>query len=265
MFSVEFLNVLRAYELAFIERYLARGAKILEIGGGTGVQARELSSRGYDVVSIDLPASGYAHDRVFPIIEYDGRKLPFDDASFDIVLSSNVLEHVPDLGALYQEFERVLKPGGYGVHVMPTGTWRGWTIVANYVEMLQRIFPLAPGLLPRRLHWREGRRMLQVLANAAKLVVVYGIPPRHGEFGNAFTEIRTFSRRWWLRHLDRHGYAIEAAEPMGLFYTGHMVLGMRLGMERRTRLAQWLGSSCVLYMVKFNKIQRTEINQEAAK
>ena len=45
-------------------------------------------------------------------VTYDGRRLPFPDADFDTVLSSQVLEHTPHPGALIQEMGRVLRPGG---------------------------------------------------------------------------------------------------------------------------------------------------------
>ncbi|XXX74428.1 class I SAM-dependent methyltransferase [Sorangium sp. So ce134] len=43
---------------------------------------------------------------------YDGERLPFPDASFDTVLSVQVLEHTPRPGALVAEMARVLRPGG---------------------------------------------------------------------------------------------------------------------------------------------------------
>ena len=43
---------------------------------------------------------------------YDGRRLPFDDRSFDVVCSNAVLEHVDDLPAFAAETARVLRPGG---------------------------------------------------------------------------------------------------------------------------------------------------------
>jgi len=43
---------------------------------------------------------------------YDGTRLPFDDASFDTVLSVQVLEHTPSPQALLNEMARVLRPGG---------------------------------------------------------------------------------------------------------------------------------------------------------
>jgi SAM-dependent methyltransferase len=43
---------------------------------------------------------------------YDGKRLPFDDASFDTVLSVQVLEHTPTPWLLVREMARVLVPGG---------------------------------------------------------------------------------------------------------------------------------------------------------
>ncbi len=45
-------------------------------------------------------------------VTYDGKRLPFDDASFDTVLSSQVLEHTPAPADLVREMARVLRPGG---------------------------------------------------------------------------------------------------------------------------------------------------------
>ena len=50
---------------------LRPGSRLLEFGAGTGTQARALAERGMDVVAIDLAVSGYAQDRVFPVIDYD--------------------------------------------------------------------------------------------------------------------------------------------------------------------------------------------------
>jgi len=43
---------------------------------------------------------------------YDGTRFPFEDASFDCVLCSQVLEHVSEPGAFLEEIARVLKPDG---------------------------------------------------------------------------------------------------------------------------------------------------------
>jgi SAM-dependent methyltransferase len=50
---------------------------------------------------------------------YDGKHFPFDDNSFDSVLSTQVLEHVPNPMEILNEIARVLKPGGYVMVSVP--------------------------------------------------------------------------------------------------------------------------------------------------
>src|SRR5690349_17541960 len=122
---------MRSGEIAKVIPLFKPGARILEIGAGTGQQAAEIARRGFAVQAIEVGSSNYSGVRVFPITDYDGTHIPFPDASFDIVFSSNVLEHVPHLSALNQDIARVLKPEGYCVHVMPTPSWRLWTTLTS--------------------------------------------------------------------------------------------------------------------------------------
>jgi len=102
----------RRYEIDVLARHFPPGARILEIGAGTGEQARALCRRGFVVTAVDVPTSEYGRARVFEVLDYDGKRLPFPGASFDVVFSSNVLEHLEDLPAMLAEMRRVLRPGG---------------------------------------------------------------------------------------------------------------------------------------------------------
>ena len=88
---MEQLNRLRAAELDRIAPLFPRGARILEVGAGTGMQTLLLRQRGFDVTPIDVDSSDYAAHQVVPVQSYDGRTFPVGDASFDVVFSSNVL------------------------------------------------------------------------------------------------------------------------------------------------------------------------------
>ena len=109
---------------------------LLEIGAGTGWQARALSEAGYKVEAIDLPPesgiSGHVRNRHWPIRDYDGVHIPFPDDSFDIIYSSNVLEHVTELDALTEEMKRVLRPGGIALHLLPNPQWRLLSLATYY-------------------------------------------------------------------------------------------------------------------------------------
>lgn len=92
---------------------------ILDIGVGTGRLLEmfpELDKWGVDI-SIDylrlLPAKN-----IKPFLARS-EDLPFADASFDLVVSTDVLEHVIDLHATLMEMHRVLKPGGHLVARVP--------------------------------------------------------------------------------------------------------------------------------------------------
>lgn len=250
MFSIEFLHVIRRHELERFARHIPPGAHVLELGAGTGYQARELVRRGRKVTAIDLPESTYRADRVFDVVEYDGETFPVGDGEVDIVLSSNVLEHIPDLARMHLEVRRVLRPGGFCLHAMPTATWRLWTSLTGYVDMGQRAATVLPGMLPRGIGRGELYRLLSVARQLRSILASHVVPPRHGEFGNAFTELWTFSRKHWIAHFRSHGYEVIHVEPMGLFYTGYMILGARWPVAGREAAARWLGSSCMLYKVR---------------
>jgi ubiquinone/menaquinone biosynthesis C-methylase UbiE len=138
VFSIEQLNTLRSAEIEkIVTHFRPVGARVLEVGAGTGQQALELQRRGFDVEAIEIPSSNYAQDRLFSITDFNGRHIPFPDASFDIVFSSNVLEHVPDLVQMHSEIRRVLRPSGYAVHVLPTHVWRFWTTLSAFPTSVQ--------------------------------------------------------------------------------------------------------------------------------
>jgi SAM-dependent methyltransferase len=250
VFSIDFLRVIREFEYGSILKRLAPGAHVLEIGGGTGYQAKRLAQDGFSVVSIDIPDSNYADQLEFPVQPYDGRNVPFADACFDVVFSSNVLEHVRDLPRLHSEIRRVLRPGGYCVHLMPTGAWRFWSNVSNYVDLGLRLLALAPRLLPAGLSWRAFADTVNVLFRMVRTAWHLAVVKRHGESGNAMSEIVTFGKRHWLGHFRRQGFTVEEAVPTGLFYTGYMVFGDRLSLPARQKLSRYLGSACVIYKVR---------------
>ena len=234
MFTVEYLNTLRAAELEKIVRHLHVGARVLEIGAGTGQQALELQRRGFDVAAIEIPDSDYTRDRIFPITDYDGRQIPFGDRSFDVVFSSNVMEHVPDLTQIHAEIRRVLKPDGYCVHVLPTTAWRFWTTLSGFPVGAQRALAASSA---------GAARMLRCLAAPF-------FQQRHGVRGNLVTELWFFRPGWWRASFLHHGFVLVHDEPVGLFYTGHLLFGPRLTLEQRERWAKALGSACHLFKLR---------------
>lgn len=63
--------------------------------------------------------TGLNYEGVKPDVLWDGVKMPFENESFDVVISTEVLEHVPDPDAYLTEVKRVLKPGGLFFFTVP--------------------------------------------------------------------------------------------------------------------------------------------------
>ena len=100
---------------AFAER-LAPGARLLEIGAGTGQDSAHFQQQGFAVVAADLSAAMVERCRAKGIEAHvmDFLHLDFPAGSFDAVFAMNCLLHVPnrDLPAVLAAARTVLKPGG---------------------------------------------------------------------------------------------------------------------------------------------------------
>jgi SAM-dependent methyltransferase len=108
---------------------VSRVSPVLDIGTGTGSNLRMLQELGFaDVTGVDNSedARRFCHEKGLGSVERgDACSLPFPVASFNLVLATDIIEHVEDdVGAL-KEISRVLKPGGKAIITVPaiTALW----------------------------------------------------------------------------------------------------------------------------------------------
>jgi arsenite methyltransferase len=103
---------------------LEPGARVLDLGSGAGtdslVAAQMVGEHGR-VIGIDMTPEMLAKARGaaaemratnVEFVEADAERLPFDDQSFDVVISNGVIDLIPDKEAVFAELFRVLTPGG---------------------------------------------------------------------------------------------------------------------------------------------------------
>jgi SAM-dependent methyltransferase len=194
---------------------LPRYSKVLELGAGDGVQTGALRAMFDDVIPIDVDPSGVVEG----LIVADAADLPFEDSSFDVIFSSNVLEHVEDLDSAFAEMKRVLKPGGIMIHTMPTSIWKLAQLllrpVASLVKIAQRLVPGLRKSSGRAVPLSHGE-MPRVTRSLVGRVVGLVIPTIHGTSGNHISELLEFSARRWRRKFDATDLELKCSDPLYL-------------------------------------------------
>lgn len=251
----------------WLKQKLVDQARVLEVGGGNGLLAGRLAEMGFDVISIDPEPREPSY---FPVARGDCTRLEFEDGAFDVIFSSNVLEHVDDLGAALAEMRRVLKEGGIMVHTMPTHYATIFTLLVQPVGYFIKIglmisygfkfaaFALAGAVKlstagstaakGSRRHPQLNKRNIKDAVKMANPVRLFISWP-HGTSPNCFTELRDWKPQAWCRRFEQAGFKVQAVLAMPLAYSRHAVLPFRFVKIRR-RLAENSKSACAAYLIQ---------------
>lgn len=97
-------------------------SKVLEFGCGSGIFVKELAAAGYESFGLDISADAVRFGElqgVQNLAVIEGHRIEFPDNTFDAVLCLDVLEHIEKEKWALKEIERVVKPGGFVVIMVP--------------------------------------------------------------------------------------------------------------------------------------------------
>jgi 2-polyprenyl-3-methyl-5-hydroxy-6-metoxy-1,4-benzoquinol methylase len=117
------LNLARIQIFSDIVSRIGKGLTVLDVGAGDGVISGPIWKMGNEVVSIELPKiAAIAHKCGVPtVVANDAEHLTFASNSFDLVIASEVLEHLWNPQNFFDEAYRVLKAKGYLIIETPEG------------------------------------------------------------------------------------------------------------------------------------------------
>jgi SAM-dependent methyltransferase len=175
-------RLLQRWRMGIANRWIPRGSRVLDIGCHQGELFHCLGERIGPSVGIDpqVQASASPRHQLMPL-EFAGR-LPFADASFDVVVLLATLEHLDHKAALAAECARVLSRGGRVVITLPG--------------------PAVDGILAilTRLHVVEGMSLEQHHGFAPEEVPLYFAQPhfdleKHSRFQLGLNHLFVFRRR----------------------------------------------------------------------
>jgi ubiquinone/menaquinone biosynthesis C-methylase UbiE len=209
---------------------LQAGEHVVDVGSGPGLLAAEMAAQvgpTGQVIGLDLSDSMLALSRqrhadlatsdCLSFLKADAVRLPFVDSTFDVAVSTQVYEYVPDVPAALAELYRVLRPGGR-VLILDTD-WDSIVWAADDQARMQRMLEawidrFADPHLPRSLSWqlqragfRVERREVLVLFNPEYDPDTYSVANGHimADFVVAQGRIQREQAEAWMRDLQRLG------------------------------------------------------------
>ncbi|MBS45751.1 MAG: SAM-dependent methyltransferase [Nocardioides sp.] len=116
--------------------------RALDVGCGGGGNTQVLRDLGWDVTGLEYSpaAAALATSRDLRVVRGDARRLPVADASMDLVMSTDMWEHIDDDEAVARETVRVLRPGGRVLVAVPCSMslWSGHDVALGHVRRYER-------------------------------------------------------------------------------------------------------------------------------
>lgn len=114
------------------------GSRFLDAGCGTGFFSAQAAQLGASVISLDLGKNLLKETRrkgIATVVAADAARMPIRDGFFDVVVSSECVEHTLSPSATVHELIRVLRPGGWLVVTCPNAVWRWSCTIANALHL----------------------------------------------------------------------------------------------------------------------------------
>jgi SAM-dependent methyltransferase len=127
---------------------LRPGGRVLDFGCSWGYGTCQFRQSGFDAVGFEIskPRAEFGRAKLgLRIIDTADELAKMPEGSFDIIFSNHVVEHLPEIGAMFALLTRLLQPDGFVFHVLPN--FMGKKARAGYwVKWIGEDHPIAPAM-----------------------------------------------------------------------------------------------------------------------
>ena len=215
----------------------------LELGAGDGFQSALLAPYVGKLVATDyrpqIIRRAAGPNITFATCDAERVDEQFDAASFDLIFSSNMMEHLPDPMRALNAMRTVLRDDGLAIHVIPSPFWKLCHLVGFYpnavLTRLQRLSERGKAAAIPALSedpWdnnpKSGFAQRPYLARLLW-------PAAHGASGSNLAEFRLFSRGHWSALFEAAGFQVAAV------LRGPVSSGYGFGWKRPRALLESIG------------------------
>jgi ubiquinone/menaquinone biosynthesis C-methylase UbiE len=189
-----FLRHLAAYY--FAQSYVDN-LRVLDLGCGTGYGLTLLSLKASKLVALDrsfLALHEVQEVSIFGKLVANATQIPFPPATFDLVISFQVIEHINDADSYLQEVSRVLAPGG--------------KFIVSTPNKLLRLLPFEPPFNPYHIREYTPQELKKALISQFNSVDIYGL--------QATAEVKAFEQKRlrqvnplpYRKYLEKFAYSV---------------------------------------------------------
>ena len=188
---------------------IAPGQDVLDVATGTGNVALKAAAAGAQVTGLDLTPELFATARrradragvAVDWVEGDAEALPFDDESFDVVLSTFGVQFAPRHEVVAEELVRVLRPGG----TIGLVNWTPRGQVGEVLRTIGRYMPPPPDFASPPPRWGDEEHVRELFAGA----------PVEFEFSRGLAPWRFDSPEHYVVFMETHyGPMLKARERL---------------------------------------------------
>lgn len=217
------LHTIRAYEIKKIIDMLPRKyfKKGIEFGAGDGYQTSLFAPYFENYVSTDLNFKRIKDSFKIASVTYlqcDADNIPaalFEKNSFDIVFSSNLIEHLSNPEKFLCDTKALLVPEGFAVHVVPGRLVKVSYLGLFYLNLLVLILDRLVGIFFGKKIFRGSKINLENNINTKHQNRLtnferFFLPRIHGNYPTHYKEFYSWGKHTWIQLFENNGFKLVA-------------------------------------------------------
>jgi ubiquinone/menaquinone biosynthesis C-methylase UbiE len=225
--------------------------RCLELGAGDGFLSALLARHARLLFATEIRLGGL-REAPSENVRYafcDAEQLPFRPAKFDLIFTSHLLEHLPDLQRALADMRRTLDEKGVMVHLVPSRLWKILDLGLFFPSQIVHVLEMytAPDGAPRA---PKGMRSTVKTAPAGWWRRSFW-PSVHGVSSSNVAELRRFGIRHWVAEFERAKLDVVRIRRRFPLHSPY-----RFGLERTRRALESFGASSTVGFVLAHAGQR---------